>query len=57
MISIFLTIAIDYILVGKEKNVRNIKTIPGEVMMQHCLVVMDILYKKVQKGKVVEVEV
>jgi len=38
--------AIDYILVGgKEEKVRNVKAIPGEeVMMQHCLVVMDIEY-------------
>jgi len=41
--------AIDYTLVGKKEKVRNVKTIPGkEMMMLHCLVVMDILYKKVQ---------
>jgi len=39
--------AIDYILVGKEEKVRNVKAIPGEeVMMQHRLVVMDIEYFK-----------
>jgi len=41
---------IDYILVGKEEKVKkNVIAIPGEeVMMQHRLVVMDILFRKVQ---------
>jgi len=40
---------IDYILIGKEEKVRNVKAVPGEeVMMQHRIVLVDILYRKVQ---------
>jgi len=46
--------AIDYILVGKEEKVRSVKAIPGEeVMMQHCFVVMDIYYRKIQNVQAV----
>ena len=39
---------IDYILVGKEEKVKNVKAVPEEVMMQHCLIVMDNSYNRKQ---------
>jgi len=56
--------AIGHIFIGKEEKVRNVKAILcEELMMQHHLVVMDILYRRFKytcssnkQGKVVEDE-
>jgi len=42
-------------LFGKKEKVRNVKTISGkEVLMQHHLVVMDILCRKIQNINAVQ---
>ena len=46
---------IDYILVNNKyrSSVKNVKVIPGEeIVSQHCLLLMDIVFKKKVRRKV-----